>query len=126
MNDDGIRDEGEIGAIDLSPIDPMREMARFDAITAELAREAARAIDLNRSRDDVFDGIVRWWPAPLVAAALVLAIIPLSRPAEAPDTTSASAAEVLGIPRALSDVLHSNQTPSLSELRAALVIPQGQ
>ena len=126
MTENPMRDD----AIDLSPLDPARDAARFDAITRSVARDAMAARTRRPMHDEragagIVHALVAWSVPALVAAAVVLAIaVPTVRGAwrgEAAVGRNVSAADAMGIPRALSELLHSDTTPSLNELHEALV-----
>ena len=122
-----MNDDLDSNPVDLSPLDPTRDSVRFDAIASGLARDAMRELTSNRdiaTQDeeggDVFDRLARWWPRTLVAAGLVLAVSIPGLLRSTDKITQVSAMDVLGLSPELSTVLRSRQTPSLSELRAAL------
>ena len=126
MTENPMRDD----AIDLSPLDPARDAARFDAVTRSVARDAmaARArrhMPNERAGAGVVRALVAWSVPALVAAAVILAVaLPTVRGAwrgEAAVGRNVSAADAMGIPRGLSELLHSDTTPSLNELHEALV-----
>ena len=116
-------------SIDLSPLDPMRDGARFDAAVAVIARDAvlARARRVAE-RSSVFGDIALWFRPALLAAGVVLAFaVPaLARHRASEATQPASATEVLGIPTRFTELLHSPRTPSLGELHAALLTVDGR
>jgi len=110
--------------IDLSPLDPTRE-PRFDGIAAGIARDAMAArADRPGARADILGVISGWMRPALLAAGLILAIaIPALarlRASSLAPAQYAPATEVMGIPRELTDLLHSSRTPSLAELHDAL------
>lgn len=119
-----MNDDLDSKPVDLSPLDPTRDSARFDGLVRAIAREAMRGTTARD--DDVFDRLTRWWPTTLVAAGVILAVSVSGLFRSPHETTPASALDVLGIPVALTDVLQSNRTPSLSDLHAALTTNSGQ
>ena|SRR5215510_1824281 len=116
-------------SIDLSPLDPTRDSARFDAAVSVIVRDAllARARRVVK-RSSVFDDIASWFRPALLAASVVLALaVPaLVRHRASEATQPASATEVLGIPTRFTELLHSPRTPSLGELHAALLTADGR
>jgi len=124
MTENPMRDD----AIDLSPLDPARDAAHFDAVTRSIvhdamAARARRHIPNERAEAGIVRALVAWSVPALVAAAVILAVaLPTVRGAWRSDAVrSVSAAEAMGIPRGLSELLHSDTTPSLNELHEALV-----
>lgn len=119
--------------IDLSALDPARDQARFDSVARAIARDAmaarADAPAERAERADILAVVVAWARPVLVAAGVVVA---LAIPAlahfrsGAAEHRAASAADVLGIPPELNDLLQSTRTPSLEELRVALGSANGQ
>jgi hypothetical protein len=111
------------GPIDLSALDPTRNTARFNAVAARISREAmnARARRLA-SPPSVLVDLVAWARPALVAAAIVLAVaIPtLARGRATEHRTPATAADVMGIPPELMNLVQSPRTPSLFQIDAAL------
>jgi hypothetical protein len=125
-----MNDDLDSKPVDLTSLDPTRDSARFDAIVTAIVRDA-RATSGDGSldddaADDVFDRLARWWPRALIAASLIVAVSVSALIRQTGESTAVSATEVLGISRELSDVLRSNRTPSLSELRSALTTDSGQ
>ena len=125
MTENPMRDD----AIDLSPLDPARDAARFDALTKSGARDAMaararRQMPNERTGAGLVHALVAWSMPALIAAAVILAIaLPTVRVAWRSETVvrNVSAADAMGIPRGLSELLHSDTTPSLNELHEALV-----
>lgn len=117
--------------LDLTALDPTRDSARFNATVSSIARAAMEGLPPTNlvsvlEADDAFDRIARWWPATLVAAGLIIAVSIPELTASNDAKTPASAMDVLGIPPRLTDALRSRETPSLSDLTAALMTNQGQ
>jgi hypothetical protein len=127
MNDESMHDD----PIDLSPLDPASDAARFRAVTGAIARDAMSARARRRAAPpDLVAELASWARPALLAAAIVLAVaIPtlarIGRPG-APTSTVASATDVLGIPRELMDLLRSPRTPSLMQIDAALARAGGR
>ena len=99
---------------DLSPLDPLRDTARFNDTVGAIVRDGLDA--RSHALFTVLDG---WMRPALAAAALVIA---LSLPAalRAPTPRLVTTAEILGIPRALIDLASTTRQPSLVELARAL------
>jgi hypothetical protein len=122
MNDDSAHDD----PIDLSPLDPTRDAARFAALASSIARDAmlARTRKAAAQPRDLLAELTAWWRPALAAAAIVLGVaLPmLGRAPAAPSKLPAiaSATDVLGIPRELMDLLASPRTPSLFQIDNAL------
>lgn len=124
MNDDSMNDD----SLDLSSLDATRDNARFDAITASIARDAMIARRARRAAPpDLLAGLVAWSRPALAAAAIVLgvALPTLAYSRHAAATRAASADEVIGIPRELTELLRSSQTPSLVQIHDALTAADG-
>lgn len=111
--------------IDLSALDPVRDRASLDIRIAQIASHAMDA----RQRSDAaeLEGIVMAlmaWARPTVLAAGILLAIALTavvRTSASPSTTSnISAADAMGLPRPLIDILHSTAPPSLAQIDLAL------
>ena len=115
--------------IDLSSLDPTRE-PRFSAVAGSIARDAmaARAARAGVG-SDVLGSIAAWMRPALLAAGIILAIaIPALARLRAPiaPVERASAMDVLGIPRELTELLHSTEAPTLAELHDALATNSGR
>ena len=114
--------------IDLSALDPFASGAGIDERASAIARDA---MDARRralaggfvERTSIASTLIDWSIPTLLAAGLVFAVA-LSTVARARTSSAAvrpvSAADVMGIPRPLTDLLRSPTTPSLVELRVAL------
>jgi hypothetical protein len=118
-------------SVDLSALDPTRDSARFNATVRAIASAAmdarsGRAI----KRPDVFTHLASWSLPALLAAGLVLSVaIPALMSARTRSSTNAqraSATEVLGIPRELTELLSSRRPVSLADLHAALASANAQ
>jgi hypothetical protein len=121
MNDDSVHDD----PIDLSPLDPTRDAARFTALASSIARDAMLARMRKAAQPpDLLAELTAWWRPALAAAAIVLGVaLPmLGRALVAPTKPPAiaSATDVLGIPRELMDLLASPRMPSLFQIDNAL------
>jgi hypothetical protein len=119
MNDDPMTDL----PIDLSSLDPTRDRARLDALARAISQDAMAARARRSSRPtDLLSELAGWMRPALAAAAIVLtAAVSTLAVTRRPATRSvASAADVLGIPRELMDLLHSTRTPSLMQIDEAL------
>ncbi|HEY2376076.1 MAG TPA: hypothetical protein VGH98_08890 [Gemmatimonadaceae bacterium] len=116
--------------IDLSVLDPLRDDGRgsLDARAAIIARDAmdarqrllaARSVE----RTSVVSALMTYALPTMLAAGLILAVA-LSAVVRTPAAAvrQVSAAEAMGIPRRLTDILQSTGTPSLVELGAALSV----
>lgn len=110
--------------IDFSSIDPTQDR-EFADIAGAIARDAMAArVAAAAPRSDLVASLLSWMRPALVAAAIVLAIaIPalerIGRPTSVPPRP-VSATEIMGIPRALTDLLHSSSAPTITELHDAL------
>ncbi len=115
--------------INLSLLDPTRK-PRFNAMAGAIARDAMAARAARPSSGaDMLGSIAAWMRPALLAAGIVLAIaIPALARLRAPrvPVERVSAMEVLGIPRELTDLLRSSQTPTLAELHDALATTSGR
>jgi len=109
--------------LDLSSLDPTRNSARFHALTAAIIRDAvaARARD---ERTNLSASITSWMRPTLLAAAIVLAIaipaLATMNSSVALPATPVTATEIMGIPRELTRLLQSPDTPTLTQLHNAL------
>jgi len=124
MNDDSKQGD----PIDLSPLDPTRS-SRFDAIASGITRDAMAArARRGAAPPDLLAALAAWTRPALVAAAVVLAVaIPvLARSRQRPRgwvaqmSGVASAMDVMGIPQPLVELMHSAETPSLTQINEAL------
>jgi hypothetical protein len=114
--------------IDLSALDPMSDRTSFDRRVALVAREAMDARDrlrtLARHESSGIIAALTSWARPTLLAAGVIFAIALSavvRAAAVPSpNVSVSAADAMGLPRRLTDILHSTAQPSLTDLDVAL------
>jgi len=114
--------------IDLSALDPARDGASFDRRAALLAREAMDARDRlralsGRQSSGISTTLASWARPTLLAAGIIfsIALSAVVRAAASPSPRSTvSAAEAMGLPRRLTDILHSSAQPSLTELDVAL------
>jgi hypothetical protein len=108
--------------VDLSPLDPTRDDARFDAMARQLAEKAIGA--RHTPSTDPLGELLSWTRPALAAAALIAAVstLALSRMSITAVTTSrrATSADVLGIPPRVADWASTNYTPSPLELVAAI------
>lgn len=100
---------------DLSPLDPLRDTARFDTTVRAIVRDGFDA------RGEALFSVLGGWMRPALAAAAV--IIALSLPVALrarPPRPAVSTAELLGVPQALIDLTVRTRQPSLLELSTAL------
>jgi hypothetical protein len=113
--------------IDLSALDPFASGAGIHERASAIARDA---MDARRrplagrfvERTSIASALIDWSIPTLIAAGLVFAVA-LSTVARARTSSAAvrpvSAADVMGIPRRLTDLLRSPTTPSLVDLGVA-------
>ena len=101
--------------LDLTPLDPLRD-PRFDARVNAIVREAFAA-----RRQSVLAVVGGWTRPMLIAAALALAVLlpALTRRAV---QRPVSAAEILGVPSTLVDLVASTAHPSLEDIAEALAV----
>lgn len=121
MNDDSMNNQ----PIDLSSLDPMRDAARFDAVANAIAHDAMAArAGRPAQAADLLSELAGWARPALAAAAIVLAVavstLAVTRVRSPAARSVASATDVLGIPRELMDLVHSQRTPSLMQIDQAL------
>ncbi|MDQ6830183.1 MAG: hypothetical protein M3081_15105 [Gemmatimonadota bacterium] len=122
--------------IDFSPLDPVVDAERFDAvvgaITVRAAAELARRRSHPRRAADALSVVAPWWREVVAAAAAIVAlsVISLSRSSRAaPDTQPAvtiardSVDEAVGVPPSLAPYLRSERLPSPAQL---LELPEQQ
>src|SRR5690349_6489622 len=114
--------------IDLSALDPFASGTGLDERASAIARDA---MDVRRralagrfvERTSIASTLIGWSIPTLLAAALVFAVA-VSTVARVRTSSAAvrpvSAADVMGIPRPLTDLLRSPATPSLVDLGVAL------
>lgn len=126
MTDDSMDDR----PIDFSSLDPTRDATRFGAMTGAITRDAMAARARRAaSPPGVLAELVAWSRPALLAAAIVLAVaiptVAYSPRGAASPAPVASATDVMGIPRRLTDLLRSSQTPSLEQLHEALASADG-
>ena len=121
-------DQHDEDSLDLSALDPFASAKGLDERASAIARDAMdarqRAFAARSSeRTSVASTLIGWSIPTLLAAGLIFAVA-FSTVARAPASTAAvrqvSAADVMGIPRPLTDLLRSPTTPSLVDLGVAL------
>ena len=124
MPNDSPRDD----RIDLSALDLFGDGSSLDARAALIARDAMDArqrllASQAAERTTIVGALMNYSLQTVVAAGVVLALA-LSAVARAPMPAASvhqvSAADAMGIPRPLADILHSARTPSLADLGVAL------
>jgi hypothetical protein len=113
--------------IDLSALDPLHDRGSFEAHAARIAGHAMDARDGSRAaaRAEASSIVIALMSLarPTVLAAGILVAIALSavvRSTTPPSASTVSAADAMGLPRRLTDILHSTAAPSLTELEVAL------
>jgi hypothetical protein len=100
---------------DLSPLDPLRDTARFDDRVRAIVRDG-----FDHREQALFTVLGGWMRPALAAAAVIIALsLPLSLRAPSPGP-AVSTAELLGVPQALIDLTARTRQPSLLELSTAL------
>lgn len=114
--------------VDLSALDPFADGDSIDARASRIARDAMDArrhvLASRRSEQPSIVSTLLGWSIPtMLAAGLVLAValstVARTRSSRA-TVRQVSAADVMGIPPRLTDLLRSTSTPSLADLGAAL------
>lgn len=113
-------------SMDFSALDPTRD-ARFPALSSAIARDAMAARagrDAMRRNADTLGDVGALMRPALLAAAIVLAValpaLAWQRSANRTLARGATATEVMGIPREVTDLLRTPQTTTLADLHAAL------
>lgn len=113
--------------IDFSALDPLRDRESFAARAARVADHAMAARNWSTAGAHAeVTGIVsalKSWARPTVLAAGILVAIALSavvRSTTPRSMSTVSAADAMGLPRRLTDILRSTAAPSLTELGSAL------
>ena len=109
--------------IDLSPLDPTRDRARFESAIQAIQTGAAPELMSRRERSSPLAQLVQL-RRPMLAAASVAAIASagvLLR-VQIPETSASTdgVAEALGVPSVLALGVQDERVPSFSELFAAL------
>jgi hypothetical protein len=109
--------------IDLSPLDPRSDPARFDRMVRGIT-EAAMAPSARPPGAGLLGDLLRWSRPALAAAALVAlvagaALFSPRPPAVPPDALL----EAVGIPAPLGEWARANRYPSAAELLAAFPLP---
>ncbi len=108
--------------IDLGPLDPTADAARFDATVAAVMRDAA--LELRRRRLGwTAMGQLDRWRRPMLAAAAVMvlvsgAVLWQTRPRSL--QTETGVAEALGVPTQLATWVRDDALPSPEQLLFAL------
>ena len=114
--------------IDFSALDPLRDREAFDARVALVARDAmdarTRRDQASAESSSIVSALVSWARPTVLAAGIVLAIalsaVASGTAAPPASTPTVSAAEAMGLPRRLTEILHSTAQPSLTALDVAL------
>jgi hypothetical protein len=117
-------------SIDLSALDPFASGTGLDERASAIARDAMDARQRALAgrfaeRTNIASTLIGWSIPTLFAAGLIFAVAfstvaRARRGASSAAVRSVSAAEVMGIPRPLTDLLHSSTTPSVADLGVAL------
>jgi hypothetical protein len=109
--------------IDLSPLDPTRDRARFEGAIQSIQDAAAPELMARREQSSSLLAQLVQLRRPMLAAASVAAIVSagvLLR-VQVPETVGSTdvVAEALGVPSVLALGVEQERVPSLSELFAA-------
>ena len=108
MNDD---------RLDLRPLDPMRDPARYERAVGRIMDAAALPLARRRARLTAVGQVSRWW-RPMLAMAAAVAIAAVSiltqvRPAAAEsDLATSPLAEAMGIPATVATWMTSGTPPT--------------
>lgn len=100
--------------IDLSPLDPVRDLPALDARVAAIARDAV----IPPEHDLIAE--LAAWARPALAAAAVIAAIAIYPLVHRPSPRRVTTAEILGVPPAVVELARSNSPPGLVDLAEAL------
>ncbi len=103
--------------LDLSPLDPIADAARFDQVLGRLRRAAAPALRSRQAALGVWGFLCRW-RRPIYAASGVLATSALLVLLTVPPatTTESTLAEAAGVPGDLVPWTRSGETPTPASL----------
>ena len=108
--------------VDLGPLDPTRDRARFDSIVRGIVADARRPDVVPLAAASPW-----WWRGAMAAAAaIVIAAVPtllLVRVPPAQATPAPSLIERAGIPRPLAQWAGQNHMPTVGELVSGLGHP---
>jgi hypothetical protein len=104
--------------IDLSPLDPMRDPARWDAVVARTMARVDAALAERERRQDPLAMIAAWRRPVLLAASVTLAmLIPVEVLLELRETRMEQVERLVAISTALDEV---ERAPSASDFLRAL------
>jgi anti-sigma-K factor RskA len=109
--------------LDLSPLDPTTDPARFARRLAEIGARAAEPLAARRANATGVLGALPRWRRPMLAAAAVVALISIAAlvRVDVPNRSSATGvAEAIGVPQGLASWVRADSTPDPAELLAAL------
>ena len=114
-----MNDERE-NRIDLSPLDPTADPARFDRIVGSIVSGAASALQRRRTQNNVVGEISRW-RRPMLAAAAAAAILSFVTlqtlpTAEQDFESTGTIAEAVGVPSHLAEWVDQERLPTAGEL----------
>jgi len=108
--------------IDLSPLDPTRDRARFEGAIQSIQAAAVPELIARRDRSSPLAQLVQL-RRPMLAAASVAAIVSAGvlMKVQLPETSASTdgVAEALGVPSVLALGVQDERVPSLSELFSA-------
>jgi hypothetical protein len=111
--------------INLAPLDPTRDRARFEKAIQSIQAAAAPELEARRDRGSPLAQLVQL-RRPMLAAASIVAIasagvlLKVQIPEDSAASSADGVAEALGVPAVLALGVQQERVPSLSELFTAL------
>lgn len=110
--------------LDLTPLDPTADEARFGQLVASISGRAADELARRRARSSTIAQLALW-KRPMLIAAVVIGIVSISVLARTQSTAPlveepTGVAEAIGVPVELAQWVRSGQVPDPGELLVAV------
>ncbi len=110
--------------LDLTPLDPTADEARFEQLVASISERAADQLARRRARSSAIAQLTLW-KRPMLIAAAVIGIVSVTVLARTQSTAPlieepTGVAEAIGVPVQLAQWARSGQVPDPAELLVAV------
>ena len=118
MKDD--LNHGDPGRLDLSPLDPRSDAARFEQLVHGVRRAATTELVRRQGSQTLWGQIARW-RRPILAASGAVAfvsviVLAVAHPSTATPTTQTTVAEAFGVPSPVARWVQANDKPTPGSL----------